>query len=204
MDRNTVAILSHGLWQRRFAGSRDVLGQTLKLNGELYTVVGVMPQDFEFPVRVEIWTSLAMNLEDWHQRGGHYLGGVGRLKDGSSLAAAQADLNTIAARGTAVSGLQRRLGYHPAEPAGIDRRTDQAGDPYAFRRGWLRPADRLREPGEPAALAVAVRRREIGIRNSLGAGRGRLIRQLLTESVLLATSERPQAWCSPGRVCARW
>src|SRR5205807_4781378 len=87
-----------GLWQRHFAGRPDALGQTLKLNDELYTSIGVMPVDFKFPARVEVWCPLAMNLQNWQQRGGHYLGGIGRLKDGSSLETAQADLNAIAAR----------------------------------------------------------------------------------------------------------
>ena len=97
LGSNHVIILSYGLWQRHFAGRGDALGQTLKLNDELYTVVGVMPSDFDFPSRAQIWTPLAMNLQNWQQRGGHYLGGLGRLKEGSSLASAQADLNAIAA-----------------------------------------------------------------------------------------------------------
>ena len=72
-----VIILSFGFWQRHFASRGDALGQTLKLNDELYTVVGVMPSDFDFPSRAQIWTPLAMNLQNWQQRGGHYLGESG-------------------------------------------------------------------------------------------------------------------------------
>src|SRR5580704_2661784 len=93
-----VAILSYGLWQRRFSGMRDVLGQAMKLNDELYTVIGVMPAEFQFPARAEIWTPLALDSQSWQQRGGHYLGGIGRLKDGASITSAQTDLNTIAGR----------------------------------------------------------------------------------------------------------
>ena len=64
LGQHRVAILSHGLWQRRFAGSHLVLGQTLKLNDELYTVIGVMAADFRFPARAEIWTPLALDLEN--------------------------------------------------------------------------------------------------------------------------------------------
>lgn len=96
-----VAILSYGLWQRRFAANREVLGQSVKLNGDLYTIVGVMPSDFDFPQRSEIWTPLAMNLQNWQQRGGHYLQGVARLRPGATPASAQADLNAIAARAAA-------------------------------------------------------------------------------------------------------
>src|ERR1041384_1027756 len=92
-----AVILSYGLWQRRFGGGADVLGKTVKLNEEIYTVIGVMPAEFQFPARADVWTPLAMNLQNWQQRGGHYLGGIGRLRDGADVTAAQSDLNAIAA-----------------------------------------------------------------------------------------------------------
>ena len=98
LGSNRVAILSYGLWQRRFAGSRDALGQNLRLDRELYTVIGVMPPDFLLFGNTEIWTPLGLEPAEWQQRGGHYLNGIARLKEGSTLTAAQADLNTIAAR----------------------------------------------------------------------------------------------------------
>ena len=182
-----VAILSYGLWQRRFAGATNVLGQTLKLNDELYTVVGVMPADFQFPARVEIWTPLAMNLQNWQQRGGHYLGGIGRLKAGSSMAAAQADLNTIAARAEK---------QFPESNSGWDTTLQSLQEAVV---GRIRPAMLTLTAAVGFVLLIAcvnlanlllsrsaARRREIGIRSSMGAGRGRLIRQFLTESVLLS------------------
>ena len=182
-----VAILSYGLWQRHFAGATNVLGQTLKLNDELYTVVGVMPADFQFPARVEIWTPLAMNLQNWQQRGGHYLGGIGRLKAGSSMAAAQADLNTIAARAEK---------QFPESNSGWDTTLQSLQEAVV---GRIRPAMLTLTAAVGFVLLIAcvnlanlllsrsaARRREIGIRSSMGAGRGRLIRQFLTESVLLS------------------
>ena len=119
-----VAILSYGLWQRRFAGSRDVLGQTMKLNDELYTVIGVMPPDFQFPGRVEIWTPLAMNLQNWQQRGGHYLGGIGRLKPGAHpRRRAGRPQRHRGARGAAVSRIPT--------PAGIPRSAACRKPPWA-------------------------------------------------------------------------
>ena len=187
LGRQHVVILSHGLWQRRFAGSRDVLGQTLKLNDELYTVVGVMPADFQFPARVEIWTPLSMNLADWQQRGGHYLGGIGRLKEGATLAGAQADLNAIAAQA------ERQ---YPNSNSGWDT---TLGSLQEASVGKIRPALVTLTASVGFVLLIAcvnlanlllsrsaARRREMGVRSSLGAGRGRLMQQLLTESVLLA------------------
>ncbi len=183
-----VAILSYGLWQRRFAGNRAALGQTLKLNQEMYTVVGVMPAGFQFPARAEIWTPLALDLANWQQRGGHYLGGIGRLREGGTLAAAQADLNAIAARA------ERQF---PASNAGWDTTLGSLQEAVI---GKIRPVMLTLTAAVGFVLLIACvnlanlllsrsagRRREIAIRNSLGAGRGRLMRQLLTESVLLSS-----------------
>jgi putative ABC transport system permease protein len=185
---NHVIVVSFGFWQRHFAGRPDAIGKTLKLNDELYTVVGVMPSDFDFPARAQIWTPLAMDLQNWQQRGGHYLGGIGRLKDGSSLTAAQADLNTIAALAEQ---------HFPNSNSGWDTTLISLQESMV---GRIRPAMVTLATAVGFVLLIAcvnlanlllsrssARRREFGIRSSLGAGRGRLIRQLLTESVLLAS-----------------
>ena len=187
LGRHHVAVLGYGLWQRRFGGDASALGQTLKLDNELYTVIGVMPADFSLPGRSEVWTPLAMNVQNWTQRGGHYLGGIGRLKPGVSLEGAQGDLNTIAARAekqfpnsnsgwdTTLRNLQESV-VGSVRPAML---TISAAVGFVLLMACVNLANLL-------LSRSAARQQEIGIRSSLGAGRGRLIRQLLTESLLLA------------------
>src|SRR5215813_2709928 len=95
-----VAVLSYALWQRRFGGQQNILNQPLTFNGKSYTVIGVMPQDFQYPSRVDMWVPVGQLAGDsnWQQRGNHPgLYGVARLKPGVTAAAAQADMSNIAA-----------------------------------------------------------------------------------------------------------
>jgi putative ABC transport system permease protein len=182
-----VVVLSHGMWQRRFGGDPGVLGRAVSVDGAPTTVVGVMPAGFYFPSRqIEFWIPLALNPAD-ASRGGHYLGVVGRLKDGVTRERAQAEMKAIAER-LAVQYPQASAN-ESAEVVGLQ---DQVV-------GSIRPALLTLMAAVAVVVLIAcanvaslllvrasVRSREIAIRMTLGAGSRRLVVQMLVESLVLA------------------
>ncbi len=181
-----VVILSYGLWQRRFSGDRDIVGRTVTIYLQPYTVVGVMPRGFAFPDNGQAWTPFVPDRDERHGNRG-YAGAIGRLKPGVTPQLAQRDLDVIMER------LEREL---PQENEGwraevVTMRDDLVGN--------------LKRPLEVFSAAVvlvlliacanvanltltrgAARQRELAVRTALGAGRGRIVRQLVTESLLLS------------------
>lgn len=186
-----VALLSHGLWKRRFGASPTIVGQPITLDREPFTVIGVLPPSFGFPMDLEeadIYTTMGLEDADSRgERGMHYLAIVGRLKPGKTLEAARADLATL-------SG-QLALSYPESNQGRVAVALPLHEEIVGNVRGGLLVL--LGAVGLVLLLVCAnvanlllarasARERELAIRGASGATRGRLLRQLLTESLLLA------------------
>ncbi len=183
-----TVLLSHVLWRERFGGDPEVVGRTVELDGEAARVVGVMPEDFVFPdASVRLWTPLGWNETDLPSRGNHYLQAIGRLAPGVGLERAEAELE-------AIMGAWSEEYEHYAMGHFLFLRPlheDLVGDvgPVLWLLMTAVLLVLLVACANVANLFLArsqTRTRETAVRAALGAGRGRLIRQLLTESGVLA------------------
>ena len=200
-----VAILSHRFWQARFGGGLDVVGRTIVLDGAPATVVGVMPERFEFPSRHSLWFPLARTPELEQRTPNGYLA-VGRLAEGATQASARAELEAI----------NRRLATeYPATNRDVAPRVDTYTEffigpdaPWVYGAvGWGSWFVLLIACANLANLTLArtfSRSRELATRLALGAARGRLGRQLVTESVLLTVVGGALAWVCARALVAAW
>src|SRR5215831_9315484 len=185
-----TVILSYSFWQNTFSGQTDVLGRTIRLDSDSYTVIGVMPPDFVFPVRTsQVWVPLILGDPPTEARDNLFLRAIAKLKPGISMERARSEMAVIA------DGLARdypKENYHVV--AGVDLLSEQVPNQTRTLLWALLGASLcvlLIACTNLANLLLAKalsRRKELTVRSAIGAGRERLLRQLLTESMALAVA----------------
>src|SRR5581483_10159536 len=181
-------IFSDNFWRNRFAADPGVIGRTIRLDDQDYQVVGIMPPKYEFPLGCDIWTPMALKAEQRNSRASQLFIGLARLKDGHSFAEALAEGEGISSRlrtAYPATNKNRHFAIWSAHRFLVDKETSQYLLMLLFSVSFVLLIACANVANLQFARATG-RLREVAVRTALGAGRGRIIVQLVTESVLLA------------------
>ena len=179
-------MLSHGFWQRKFGGDPSAVGKTIRFGGRFHTIIGVMPPEFDLPATTDIWVPKSMFAPPGQRPQGQFLALIGRLKPGMTLAAARSEFDGF---------VRRKAIENPAQMPNARADVRTLSD---YVVGEMKPAVLILLAASMLLLVIAcinvanlllirgaAREQELAVRTALGAGKGRLARQLLTESLVL-------------------
>jgi len=184
---DAVVVVSHSFWLQRLGAASDAMGRKISLTGRTYTVVGVMPDDFDFPLATDLWVPLALTPEERNQRAAHTLAVLGRLKPQIPVAQARAEMETIARR------LERQYPQtneaRDIKVVPLRELTNIGTDRFVMTLVGAAAFVLLLACANVANLQLARaagRQKEMAVRAALGASGFRITRQLLIENILLA------------------
>jgi putative ABC transport system permease protein len=207
----SVAMIGHDLWKRRFGGDAAIIGKQVTLNGQAFTVTGVMPPGFAFPrgaelppaiqfgLRTEVWTPLVFDSSDSRNYGTMNLSAVGRLAAPDSRLAVQSELSGIMQRFLQENAPNLKLDYQVVSMADQARHKVERGLLILLGAVILVLVIATANVASLLVARIATRQRELAVRAALGAGRARIARQLITENLVLAV-----AGTAIGLVIAYW